>query len=337
MNKFHIALSFFLGIMLISCNNNEGNADATGTFEAKEIIVSAESNGKVISFPLEEGDQVKSGTTIAKIETTALELQKAQIEATMEAVGLKTAEFEPQVKVLEQQKFAAEANINTLQTQLEVVEKEYQRIQALVTSSAATDQKLDEIAGKVDVLKSQIEAAKKQFDILDAQIASAKRSVAIQNRGISSEKKPLSKQMEIIDYQLSKATINSPIDGTIISKYVEENEFIAMGRPLCKLADLSEMELHAYVTGPQLGVIKIGQKVEVLVDHGEGMKTYEGTISKIATNAEFTPKTIQTKDERANLVYAIDIRVINDGFIKTGMYGEVNFNNAIVANEESGN
>jgi HlyD family secretion protein len=312
-------------------------ADATGTFEAKEIIVSAEANGKIVSFPLEEGEDVQSGAIIANIEARAIELQKAQVEATMEAVGLKTAESDPQVKVLEQQKSAAEANIKTLNTQLGVIEKEYQRVQALVASSAATDQQLDEISGKVDILKSQIEAAKKQFDILDAQIASARRTVAIQNRGISSEKKPLARQMDILDYQLSKATITSPIDGTIITKYVEENEFIGVGRPICKLADLSTMELHAYVTGPQLGEIKIGQKVEVLVDQGDGMKSYEGTISKIATNAEFTPKTIQTKDERANLVYAIDIRVINDGFIKTGMYGEVNFQNKLIANEESGN
>ena len=172
-----------------------------------------------------------------------------------------------------------------------------------------------------------------QFQILDAQIASAKSNVAIQNRGINSQKLPLDKQLELMDHQIAKTTIISPMNGMILTKYAEENEFIAMGRPVIKIADLSVMWLNAYISGPQLSTIKLGQEVEIFVDHGEGQKMYPGTISWISETAEFTPKTIQTKEERANLVYAMKIKVDNDGFLKIGMYGEVNFNNKSIADE----
>lgn len=320
-------------LLLSSCFQKEKSFDATGTFEAQEVIIASESNGKILALGAEEGMTVNKGDTIARIDDTDLQLQKAQIMASSDAVGLKVGDASPQVKVLEEQKLATTAQLNTLKVQLGVLEKEQARIKAMVSSEAATSQQLDELDGKVEVLKAQIDAASSQFKILDAQIASAKSTVAIQNRGITSQKLPLDKQLEFLDYQISKASVTSPIDGMVLTKYAEENEFITMGRPLIKIADLSMMWLNAYITGPQLSTMKLGQDVEVYVDHGEGQKMYPGTISWVSETAEFTPKTIQTKEERANLVYAIKILVPNDGFLKIGMYGEVNFNNKSIADE----
>lgn len=325
---------FLLVILFVSCQETTSKYDATGTFEATEIIVSAEAAGKVLSFSAEEGQELKAGAIVAKIDASNLELQKQQIEATISAVNQKQGDATPQVAVLQQQIKSADASLNTLQTQMEVLKKEQDRIQKMFTAEAATQKQLDDVNGQVDVLQNNITAAKTQKEVLRAQIQSTKDAVALQNTGISSEKAPLRKRAEQIEDLMNRATVTNPIDGTVLTKYANEGELIAAGRPLYKLANLSEMVLRAYVSGSQLGRIKTGQPVGVYIDDGEEKyKKYDGTITWISPKAEFTPKTIQTKEERANLVYATKIVVKNDGYLKIGMYGEVDFENTIAEKE----
>ena len=309
-----------------SCQKGEDAFDATGTFEASEIIVSAESNGKIVSFSADEGSEVKQGEAVLQIDTTDMRLQIDQVKASMEAIGQKQGDARPQIRILNEQKKAIEANINTLKTQISVAKKEGQRIKKLVEAEAATQKQLDDVDGQLEILKSKLAAAVTGNDVIEAQINASRDNVNIQNRAITSERKPLVKKVDLMESQLKRATIMSPFNGTILSKYAKEGEFISMGRPVFKLADLSEMILRAYISGPQLSEIKIGQSVDVFVDDSDDYKKYSGIITWISDKAEFTPKTIQTKDERANLVYAIKIKVPNDGLLKIGMYGEVDFN-----------
>ncbi len=199
----------------------------------------------------------------------------------------------------------------------------------MYNAEAATGQNLDDINGKVDILSKQIAAAQEQKSVITAQIQSAKETVSIQNKGITSEIDPMKKKIAILDDQLQKTTAVNPIDGNMITKYANAGELVAMGKPLYKLANMDEMTLRAYVTGDQLPTIKTNDKVQVYIDDADGKyKQYEGTITWISPEAEFTPKTIQTKNERSNLVYAIKIKVKNDGYLKIGMYGEVTFEKA---------
>lgn len=324
------SLFFLLCLLLLNaCKTEENPFDATGTFEATEIIISSEVNGKILRFDAEEGEEVKPNQVLAQVDILSLELQKAQLEASVEAIGQKQNDARPQVAVLEQQQKSNDAQILTMQTQLKVLQKEQTRIAKLFKAEAATPQQMDQVDGQVEVLVKKISAAQTQKSILAAQIDATVKTVAIQNRGVSSERKPLQKKMEQLDDQMKRAQIINPIKGTILTKYVNANELVAAGRPLYKLADLSEMVLRAYITGNQLSQVKMGDEVEVFVDaDADSYKTYQGKVTWIASKAEFTPKTIQTKAERANLVYAIKVAVPNDGYLKIGMYGEVNFKNA---------
>ncbi len=315
-----------------SCKEKEAKFDATGTFETTEIIISSEANGKIIMFNLEEGEEVKTGQKLMQIDTTSLSLQKAQIVAKIASLGKKKNDATPQINILKSQSKIADQKIQTLNTQMSVLSKEQRRIQKLYKAQAATEQQLDNINGKITILAQQISSAKTQKEIISTQIESAKKSIAIVNRGIGSEKAPLLSQINIINDKINKAAITNQLSGTILNKYVEYGEFVNIGKPLLKIGNLSEMILKAYITGDQLGQVKTGQHVDIYVDSNVGEhKKYNGIISWISAEAEFTPKTIQTKNERANLVYAFKMMVKNDGLIKIGMYGEVNLNNT---NEE---
>lgn len=320
---------FFVAIAILcfqSCQTDAAQFDATGTFEATEIIVSAEAVGKIIKFQAEEGAVLTKGQTVVTIDALNLELQKAQVEASIEAVGQKRNDPEPQIRVLAEQLNTADVQITTLQTQLEVLNIEQARVNNLLKAEAATQKQMDDINGKIRILNKQITAAVSQKSVLNAQIKGARQGVAIQNRGIVSEKKPMAKQVELIENQISKTQVVNPVNGTMLTKYAEAGEFTAIGKPLYKIADLSKMVLRAYISGDQLGQIKSGQNVHVFIDDQEhNFKKYTGTITWVSDKAEFTPKTIQTKNERANLVYAVKIAVPNDGYLKIGMYGEVSF------------
>lgn len=284
--------------VISACKNSSTNFDASGSFEAEEIIISSEANGTIKEFNIEEGQKIEGGKYIGYIDSTQLYLRKKQLEAQIEAVLSKR----PNVSV----------QLATLQEQLKTSEKEQIRISNLVKAEAATAKQLDDINAAIEVLKKQIEAQKSNLEISSS--------------GLSNETMPLKVQIEQLEDQLNKCKIVNPQTGTILIKYAEVNEMTAVGKPLYKMADLSTMILRAYITGNQLPQLKLNQKVMVNTDDGKGgFAQKEGTIIWINDKAEFTPKTIQTKDERANMVYAIKVKVINDGTYKIGMYGEIKF------------
>ena len=322
MNKISI-LSLAL-IFLYSCNNGGSKYDASGTFEADEIIVSAEATGKILQFNIEEGDALKKDSVIGQIDVVNLELQKGQAEASLQALNQKTNDPGPQIAILKTQRDAQQAQINVLLEQIKKKKKEQARLQKLVKADAATPKQLDDAEGQISVMEKQLTAARESLSVIDQQMASAKASVQLQNRGILSEKAPMQKRVEQMEDMISRGEIVNPATGVVLTKYAMDGEFTSMGRPLYKLADLSEMTLRAYITGNQLPSVNTGQTVTVLVDDGpDNQKELSGTVTWVSDKAEFTPKTIQTKDERANLVYAVKIKVKNDGSLKIGMYGEV--------------
>jgi HlyD family secretion protein len=297
---------------LMSCNGNDMKHDATGVFEADEVIVSAEVGGKILAFYAEEGDTLSKGRTAAVIDATNLSLQKEQVEASIEALKEKTNDVQPQIRLLEEQ-------IRVQQSQLSTLEKERARFENLVKADAATPKQLDDIQAQLDVIRKQINVSQRQIEVQRSQVGT-------QNRSVMSEKEPLQKRVAQLEDQLSRTNVINPAGGTVLTKYVHAGEVTGPGKPLYKIADLSYVLLRAYITGQQLTEIKLGQQVSVLVDEGaKKYKTYSGAITWISDKAEFTPKTIQTKEERANLVYAIKIKVSNDGYLKIGMYGEVLF------------
>lgn len=288
MKKIAILLT---AIILISCNKNNEKADAYGNFEATEITVSSESNGKIEFLNVEEGAQLKKGSLVGLIDTLQLHYNREQLKASIETVQSKST------SVLSQ--------INVLNEQLKTAKIEQTRIQNMYAENAATKRQIDEIDGKVKVIEKQIS------------------SVQTQNTPILNEIKSIKVQIEKLDDQIKKSKITNPVDGTVLTKYAEPSEITAFGKPLYKIANLNEMELRVYVTETQLAQIKIGQKVTVAIDADNDTKKYEGNITWISAQAEFTPKVIQTKEERANLVYAVKVAVKNDGSLKIGMPAEV--------------
>ncbi len=322
MKKYFIII--ILAITAFACNNKNSKFDATGTFEAEEVIISAEASGKLTQFNVEEGNQLQAGQQVGIIDCSNVDLQKQQAQASLNALQQKTNSASPQILIYEQQIAAQQSNINVLKEQLNVQQREQKRIENLVKADAVPSKQLDDINGAIDVLKQQIAAAQSQIKVLQNQIKAQREAVAIQNRGILSESDPQRLRVAQIEDQLENCTITNPLTGTVLTKYAEANEITAPGKALYKIAPLDTLTLRAYVTGNQLPTFKLGQNVTVLVDNGDsGYKEMPGIITWISDKAEFTPKTIQTKEERQNLVYAIKIKVPNDGYLKIGMYGEV--------------
>lgn len=285
-------------LLLASCSGNDNLYDASGTFEATEIIVSAEASGLIKAFNLEEGEVVQAGQYIGSIDSVQLYLNKKQLQAQIQAVLSKRPDVATQIAAL--------------QEQLKQAHREQQRISNLLKADAATQKQLDDATAQVAIINKQIEGQRSSLRITSA--------------SLSEETLPLTVQIEQLNDQLEKCRIVNPITGTVLTKYAEPNEMTANGKPLYKVADLSQIILRAYITGDQFAQVKLNQQVQVLVDAQDGnYTTYTGTVVWISDKAEFTPKTIQTKDERANLVYATKIKVKNDGKLKIGMYGEVKF------------
>ncbi len=313
-------------ILFFACNNGNNKYDATGTFEADEIIVSAEATGKILHLNVEEGSTLVKDSVVGNIDPSAIELQKEQAASSVDALTQKTTDPSPQINILQSQMVAQTKQIAVQEEQLKTVLKEQQRFKNLVAADASPAKQLDDITGQVNVLREQIIASKSQLAVLQSQVNSQRQAVAIQNRSILSEKNPMEKKVAQIQDQLNKTKIINPVTGTVLTKYADANEYTNTGKAIYKIADLSTMKLRAYITGSQLAQVKLNQQVKVLVDDGKGKyREQKGIISWISDKAEFTPKTIQTKEERANLVYAIKINVKNDGYLKIGMYGEVVF------------
>lgn len=296
--------------LLVGCQNQASESDASGTFEADEVVVSSELTGKLIQFNVQEGATLTKDSGVGIVDAQGIALQKEQVEASINSLQQKTMDVNPQVLLLEQQLLVQQSRLDNLR-------HEKQRIANLVKADAATQKQLDDIS-------TQVEVAEREMNVTRQQIAVQKSNISTQNRSVLSEGAPLQKRVAQLDDQLKRAQITNPINGTVITKYAEEGEMTAAGKALYKIADLRTLNLRAYVTGVQLPQIKLNQQVTVLIDEGaKKYKEYPGTIVWISDKAEFTPKTIQTKEERANLVYAVKVKVINDGYLKIGMYGEL--------------
>ena len=312
MIKFKNAVFIIVLFQLIACGKKTSEFDAQGSFEAEEVMVAAEVSGKIISLDVEEGDSLSALQVVGKIDDNNLSLQKEQVAASIDALSQKTTNVQPQVDLLNEQ-LALQA------VQLKNAQKELVRVEGLYKKDAAT-------AKQVDDLKYQVETLQKQIDVTGEQIQLQKAINTSQNRSILSEKKPLEKKAAQIDDMVAKASVINPLGGIVITRYAEAGEIAQAGKALYKIADLTELTLRAYITGDQLTTLKLGQPVKVFIDNGsDTYKEYLGVLTWIASKAEFTPKTIQTKDERANLVYAVKIKVKNDGLLKIGMYAEVKF------------
>ena len=283
---------------LTACSSGEKDYDASGVFETTEVIVSAKATGEIISLNVEEGQDVKRNEMLGLIDTLQLSLHDQQLAANQSAADSKRLDANRQVASIRQQ-------ISNLQ-------KEKKRFSDLLAANAATQKQVDDIGYQIEVLQRQLAATQEQ-------IGSNNQSAGNQSMGIKAQRAQT-------EDQIRKAHITSPITGTVLTKYAEQGEYATPGRALFKVGDISRMRLRAYITAPQLTTLKVGQKVKVFADMGETeSKAYEGTVEWISDKAEFTPKTIQTRDERANLVYAIKVAVKNDGMIKRGMYGDVKF------------
>jgi HlyD family secretion protein len=287
-------LIILAAVALASCKNKTGEADAYGNFESVEVIISAETSGRILRFDATEGSEVEKGTELALIDTTLFHLQMAEIDAGMNSVRTRISSTNAQNDILKQQIDNLNINIS--------------RIENMLKDDAATKKQYDDLAGQVAVLEKQIAANNTQ-----------KATIAAELSVYESRKATLKEQV-------TRSSVRSPLKGTILEKYSEAGEMTTAGKPLAKISDLSVMKLKVYVSGAQLGNIKIGQNSTVRVDDGKkGYKSFTGTISYISGKAEFTPKIIQTKEERVTLVYAVIINVKNDGTLKSGMPGEAIF------------
>lgn len=292
MNKL-VLIVLALSIMS-ACKNDQEQSDAYGNFEAVETIVSAEAAGKLLKMEVRQGDHMETGQLIAQIDTTELILKREQTKAQLSASETKKQNVTAQINVLKEQK----KNVQTTQ----------ERLSKMFADQAATRQQMDDINGQLNVLDKQIVSTNTQFQL------------------IASEMEVIKRQLDLLDEQLAKCRVNSPISGTVLETYLETGELVTPGKPVLKMADLSNLELRAYVSGEQLEKVKLGNEVKVLIDSAdEEMQSFTGKISWISSEAEFTPRIIQTRQERVKLMYAVKIVVPNDGRLKIGMPGEVRF------------
>lgn len=294
----HIHFIAMAALLLTGCGDNENAFDATGTFEATEVVVSAEQTGRLLQFSVVEGSQVEVGEQVGLIDTVQLYLKAQQIGATRETYASQRPDLSKQVAALRQQ--------------LSNAELELRRAEGLVKDGAGTQKQLDDARNAVQVLRRQ----------LDAQLS----ALSNQNASLNAQMSTADAQRYQVMDQLEKCHVRSPLTGCVLEKYAEAGEFATIGKPLFKVADMAHVFLRAYVTSAQLKDVRVGQQVEVFADYGGGERqAYTGTVSWISERSEFTPKTILTKDERADLVYAVKVAVQNDGGIKIGMYGELKF------------
>ena len=361
----HNFLLLAVALIAVSCSN-DNDWDATGTFEATEVVVSAKGSGEIKSFNIEEGQEVEANTQLGYLDMTQLELQKSQLDAnklnldaSRAGLDATNAQLDAQKKQMGTSKEQIGANqtstidhrldlekqVASIRQQIANLQKEKARFTNMVKDNAAAPKQVDDINYQILVLEKQLAATQDQigssnqslasqsrgFDAqkrgVDAQIEGVdaqKRGVDAQKRGIDAQKRGIDTQKAIVDNQMTNAVITSPVKGTILTKYAQRGEFATTGKPLFKVADMSTVYLRAYFTSDQLADIKLGQQVKVIADFGGGKtRDYTGKVTWISSESEFTPKTIQTKDSRANLVYAVKIAVRNDGYLKLGLAGNV--------------
>lgn len=285
-----------ISIALASCNHSANDYDASGVFEATETVVSAQGTGELTDFDIEEGMELKTGIPVGCIDTIQLHLQKRQLLGNLQSAAARRYDVERQIASIRQQ----------IATQ----RKEQQRFSNLVKDNAANQKQLDDINAQIALLEKQLSAQEETLH--NTNLAAGGDILSLQA------------QLALLDDKIRRCIITSPVDGTVLAKYAERGELASQGKPLFKVADVERMYLRVYITADLLTRMKIGQPVRVFADEGqEDRREYPGKVTWISDKAEFTPKTIQTRDERANLVYAVKVAVRNDGYIKRGMYGEI--------------
>lgn len=302
-------------LMITSCKSKI-DYDGSGNFEADEVMVSAQQTGEILSFRLSEGDRLAVGDTVANIDIILPELQKQQTEARIAALKDKTTTPATQVAVAQKQ-------LQVQLSKLSQLQRERERTANLVKADAATQKQLDDMDASIDALEKEMLVTKEQIRLYTY-------NTSVQNKSIMSEQSPLEIATRQYQQQINQGSVINPVAGVVLQKYALQGELATIGKPLYKIANVDTLNLKAYIKGDKLPSVALGQQVTVRIDSSEnGYKTYPGTITWVADKAEFTPKTIQTKNERANLVYAIKVRVKNDGLLKIGMYGEMLLNNPV--------
>lgn len=312
MKKYKLFYLLITATILVGCRSKDDDFDASGVFEATEVMVSAKGTGEIMSLKAEEGQDVQKDEELGYIDITRLSLKRKQLDASKAQVNANKAAADSHVLDLNKQ-------VAGIRQQITNQERELNRYQGLLNDGAATQKQVDDIRYQISVLQKQLAATREQID-------AGNRSFRQQGAGLEAQSSGVDAQSAQVDDQIKNAVITSPISGTILTKYAEQGECASPGKALFKVADVKNMKLRAYITAGQLTSLKIGRKVKVYADQGEReRKEYQGTVTWISDKAEFTPKTIQTRDERANLVYAVKISVKNDGLIKRGMYGDVKF------------
>ena len=327
-------------LMVASCGKDKQDYDATGTFEATEITVSAESAGQLKSFNISEGQVLNNGVTVGQIDPRQLTLKRNQLATNNEQLAATHGQLAANKRQLAANKQATSSRQLDLKKQVAAIrqqivnqKRERQRFTELLKDGAVARKQVDDIDYQLLVLKKQLAATEEQIASQNAALADQNKGITAQMEGIDAQQAVVNaqqagvrSQQAQIDDQIAHTFIKSPITGTVLEKYAEAGEFVALGKPLFKVANMKRMFIRAYITSEQLKNIKLGQKVKVMADYGKGQrKAYNGVITWISSRSEFTPKTIVTDDERADLVYAIKIQFQNDGYVKIGMYGEVKF------------
>ena len=327
-------------LMVASCGKDKQDYDATGTFEATEITVSAESAGQLKSFNISEGQVLNNGVTVGQIDARQLTLKRNQLATNNEQLAATHGQLAANKRQLAANKQATSSKQLDLKKQVAAIrqqivnqQRERQRFTELLKDGAVARKQVDDIDYQLQVLKKQLTATEEQIASQNASLAEQNKGITAQMEGIDAQQAVVNaqqagirSQQAQIDDQIAHTFIKSPITGTVLEKYAEAGEFVALGKPLFKVANMKRMFIRAYITSEQLKNIRLGQKVKVMADYGKGQKkAYNGVITWISSRSEFTPKTIVTDDERADLVYAIKIQFQNDGYVKIGMYGEVKF------------
>ena len=340
-----------VALMATACGS-DNDWDATGTFEATEVTVSARGTGTIMSLSIEEGQEVEKDAQLGNLDMTQLELQKSQLDASQSQLNATKSQLDASKQQMSTNKQQIDASksansdhildlnrqVASIKQQISNLQKEKARFTAMMKDNAASQKQVDDIEYQILVLQKQLGATQEQINASNQSLSSQTRGLEAQKRGVNAQMQGIDAQKRGIDAQhrgidvqkaqvddqMRNAIITSPVKGTILAKYVQQGEYAVPGKPLFKVADLNNIYLRAYFTSDQLADIKLGQQVTVAADFGGGKtREYKGKVAWISSESEFTPKTVQTKDSRANLVYAVKISVINDGYLKLGLSGNV--------------
>ena len=324
MKRFSIMTGALL--LLVACGNKEKSYDATGTFEATEVTVSAKSTGELQRFDVTEGQEIDQNAIVGSIDAYQLKLQRQQLENTKEQLKANKKQLNASRGATTSKQLDLEKQVASIRQQIANAQRERQRYTELVNDGAVPRKQLDDINYQIKVLEKQLAATQDQIRSNNASLKEQSQGITAQMEGIDAQQLTVESQKAQLDDQIANTDIKAPITGSVLEKYVERGEYVTVGKPLFKMADTQNMFIRAYVTSAQLKDIKVGQGCKVMADYGKGeKKIYDGTVTWISSRSEFTPKTIVTDDERADLVYAVKISFKNDGYVKIGMYGEVKF------------